>query len=376
MRYLVRIITVLVGSLGLLTAAPAVIAHADGSGSGRAVFVQTNDPAGNSIDVFTRGDNGALTFVASYPTGGKGDRAASAASDPLASQSSLVYDAPDKLLLGVNAGSNSVSVFSVSGTRLHLNQVVGSGGQFPNSIAVQGNLAYVEDAGGSGFVQGYRIAGGLLQPIEGSGRSLNLGNSNPPFFLAAPGQVGFTPDGGHLIVTLKGHNGGSVDVFGVLASGRLTAQPTTTVVGGLPFSFTFDPAGQLALLNPAFASLSTYTVNADGSLTLVSAGPSSGQGGACWVVTNSGFYLTGNTGSNDLSEYTISSNGTVSLINPIAAAGIPGAIDMASAGQFLYSQSGLSSSVKGFLVNNDGTLAPIGSFAVPDGSSQEGIAAQ
>jgi hypothetical protein len=51
---------------------------------------------------------------------------------------------------------------------------------------------------------------------------------------------------------------------------------------------------------------------------------------ACWVVTNGGFYLTGNNGSNELGEYTISSNATVSLMNPIAAGGIPVVIDMAS----------------------------------------------
>src|ERR1700680_4096819 len=83
-----------------------------------------------------------------------------AAVDPLASQSSLVYDGAHHLLLAPNAGSNTVSVFSVSGDRLHLRQIVGSGGPFPASIAVRGDLAFVLDAGLAGYVQGYRIAGG------------------------------------------------------------------------------------------------------------------------------------------------------------------------------------------------------------------------
>jgi len=58
-----------------------------------------------------------------------------------------------------------------------------------------------------------------------------------------------------------------------------------------------------------------------------------------------------------------------------AAAGIAGAIDTASSGRFVYAQSGSSSSVKAYALNNDGTLSSIGSFAVPDGGSQEGIAA-
>jgi hypothetical protein len=36
------------------------------------VFVQTNESAGNEIDVFDRGTDGRLTFASSYPTGGAG----------------------------------------------------------------------------------------------------------------------------------------------------------------------------------------------------------------------------------------------------------------------------------------------------------------
>jgi hypothetical protein len=65
------------------------------------------------------------------------------------------------------------------------------------------------------------------------------------------------------------------------------------------------------------------------------------------------------------------------LVNPLAATGIPGAIDMAASSDdhFLYAQSGASGSVKAFEVNDDGSLTPIGSWTIPDGGSQEGIAA-
>jgi hypothetical protein len=60
-----------------------------------------------------------------------------------------------------------------------------------------------------------------------------------------------------------------------------------------------------------------------------------------------------------------------------AATGIPGAVDMAASsdGHFLYAQSGGSSSVKAFAVGGDGSLSPVGSWIIPDGRSQEGIAA-
>src|SRR5437868_3949513 len=220
-RYLIRLVAAVAGALTALLGASAVLAQAAAptAGADHAVFVQTNDPAGNSIVAYARHNDGTLSWVATYPTGGNGARAAGAAVDPLASQSSLVYDSSHGLLLAPNAGSNTVSVFSVSGDTLHLNQVVASGGPFPASIGIHGDLAYVLDAGFAGYVEGYRIAGGRLHPITGSLRSLGLGNGNPPAFLQSPAQVGFTPDGSKLVITMKGNNGGSVDVFSISPDG-------------------------------------------------------------------------------------------------------------------------------------------------------------
>jgi len=376
MRHLIRLSAVIAAMATALLGAPAVLANADeGEGGQHAVFVQTNDPNGNSIAAYARNGNGTLTYAATYATGGKGGRAAGAAVDPLASQSSLVYESEHHLLLAPNAGSNTVSVFSVRGDRLRLEQVVASGGPFPASIAIHDNLAFVLDAGLAGYVQGYRIAGGRLHPIAGSQRSLGLANSNPPAFLQSPAEVGFTPNGRDLVITMKGNNHGSVDVFGVSDEGQLSSTPTATSVGGNAFAFVFDPEGRLVIVNAAFGNLSTYTVNGDGSLSLVSAGAADGQIAACWVTRVNGNYYAANAGSGSLSQYTIDEDGTVALEKSPAATGIPGAVDMAASGHFLYAQSGGSGSVKAFSVNEDGSLTPIGSWTVPDGGSQEGIAA-
>jgi 6-phosphogluconolactonase (cycloisomerase 2 family) len=376
MRYLIRLSAVIAAAATALLAAPAVLANADEGGGGHhAVFVQTNDPAGNSIAAYARNGNGTLTYVATYATGGKGGRAAGAAVDPLASQSSLVYDSEHHLLLAPNAGSNTVSVFSVSGNRLHLQQIVDSGGPFPASIAVRGDLAFVLDAGLAGYVQGYRISGGRLHPIAGSQRSLGLANSNPPAFLQSPAQVGFTPNGRDLVITMKGNGGGSVDVFTVSDEGQVSNAPTATTVGGNAFAFTFDSEGRLVIVNAAFGNLSSYTVNGNGSLSLVSAGAADGQVAACWVTQANGNYYAANAGSGSLSQYTIDESGTVTLEQSPAATGIPGAVDMAASGHFLYAQSGANGSVKAFAVSEDGSLRAIGTWTVPNGSSQEGIAA-
>jgi hypothetical protein len=59
-----------------------------------AVFVQTNDPSGNSIVAFRRNSDGTLTLATSYRTGGNGGRTSGSASDPLSSQGSLVLARP------------------------------------------------------------------------------------------------------------------------------------------------------------------------------------------------------------------------------------------------------------------------------------------
>jgi len=113
---------------------------AAGGGGSNAVFVETNGTTGNAILAYRRADDGTLTQVENYPTGGLGGAASGAAVDPLASQGALGYDSAHGLLLAVNAGSDSVSVFTVDGDTLQLQQVIGSGGFFPASIAVSGDL--------------------------------------------------------------------------------------------------------------------------------------------------------------------------------------------------------------------------------------------
>src|SRR5207247_1848710 len=108
--------------------------------------------------------------------------------------------------------SDTISVFRVHRDRLHLMQVLSSGGQFPASIAVHGKWVYVLNSGGTGIVSGFRIRGNALVPLAGSARSLGLANGDPPDFLTAPGQVGFTPNGKKLIVTTKA-SGSLIDVF-------------------------------------------------------------------------------------------------------------------------------------------------------------------
>jgi 6-phosphogluconolactonase (cycloisomerase 2 family) len=351
-----------IGALALI-AGPAVAAHAEvghNNAASHALFVQTNDPSGNAVLAYSRAVDGTLTADGSYATGGVGGTQPGAVVDPLASQGSLAYDAQSHLLLVVNAGSDSVSVFLVDGTRLSLRQVIGSGGSFPTSVTVHDDLAYVLDTGGSGALQGYRIAGATLHPIEGSNRSLGLANTDPPAFLQSPGQVGLTPDGAHLVVTTKAN--GAIDVFGVLAGGRLTDATVNPPAGTVPFAFSFDAAGRLVVVEAGTNSVSTYAIAPDSTLSVVSGPVTDGQQAACWIAAaaNGNFYVA-NTGSANLSAFHVASDGTVSLL-PGTTATAGGPIDLAASpdGRFLYSENGGAGTIDEFRVETDGSLTPIG----------------
>jgi hypothetical protein len=340
------------------------------------VFVQTNEKTGNNIVVFERHGDGRLTRADTFPTGGNGGVASPGTeSDTLASQGSLVYDAPHRLLLAVNAGSDTVSALSVEGNQLHLRSVVPSGGQFPASIAVHRKLVYVLNSGGPGVLQGFSITGKGLEPIPGSGRSLGLANSDPPDFLTSPGQVGFTPDGRGLIVTTKASRS-TIEVFRVKPNGRLSdesaSNPSATPV---PFAFTFTPNGRITVGEAGTSSVTTYELKNKGSLVDPKS-LSDNQVALCWIQRVGRFYFVSNTGSNNLSGYRISADGQPSLVTStgIVATTEPGPIDLTSprGTNFLYAQTG-SGTVNEFEVNTDGTLTTLGVvIGLPQG--MEGIA--
>jgi len=183
------------------------------------VFAMTDNPGGNAVIAYHRAADGTLTQAGNYSTEGLGGVLPTSVVDHTASQGALAYDEARGLLIAVNPGSNTISVFQVFGDRLSLSQVLPSGGDFPVSVTVHGEHAYVLNALGGGSLYGYLIAGGHLAPIPGSHRALNLGTTATSQFTATPGQVAFTPDGSQLLVTTKGSTN-DVDVFSVRADGR------------------------------------------------------------------------------------------------------------------------------------------------------------
>jgi 6-phosphogluconolactonase len=279
-----------------------------------------------------------------------------------------------RLLFAVNAGSNDISVFAVEGLGLRLLDRASSGGQMPVSVAIHDRLVYVVNAGGTPNIQGFFVEpfSGHLIHLPGSHRTLPGGASS------SPGEVAFSPDGDVLMVTEKGTN--KIDTWTVNDDGFAESGTTTDSSGATPFGFTF--VHNFAIVTEAGPSaLSSYEVDDNGRLELLTGSLGDTQKANCWVVaTRNGRYAyTTNTGSGTISSYLVLRDGRLNLLDTIA--GNTGAgtapIDMALSNNshFLYVREATKGMVDGFRVESDGSLRPVGSAGgVPAGA--QGVAAR
>lgn len=369
---------VLAASLGS-SPAYALTAHASTqlatqqSSQQQAVFVMTNGVNGNSVVAYETQGNGTLTRAGTYATGGDGGQLGGSDTDRLGSAGSLTYDPQHNLLFAVNAGSNTVTVFSVNGDVLTREQVISSGGDFPVSVAANNSLVYVLNARNGGSLQGYAVNGAKLDLVSSWHRNLGLNTSGTPEFVNTPGEVLFTFNGLGLIVTTKNASN-ALDVFGVVGAGDLTAAPVVdTLPGTVPFSATFDLSGELLVAEAGANAISSFLLNSNGTLTPVSATPT-GQSASCWVVADGYRDFVANNGSGSISGFDDTPNGPLTALgNTPTDAGTEDPVVSAD-GNYLYDQTGTSGIVDEFAVGGNGSLTKIGSVTVPGDVGGQGLA--
>jgi 6-phosphogluconolactonase (cycloisomerase 2 family) len=339
-----------------------------------AVFVLTDNTAANAVAAYHRGSDGTLTLAGTYHTGGLGGVLSGSVVDHTASEGALAYDRGSGLLFAVNPGSDSVSVFRVGGDRLQLSQVIWSGGDFPVSVTVHGDHAYVLNALGGGTLSGFRISGGRVSPIPGSSRRLGLGTTAATAFTGTPGQAAFSPDGRSLLVTTKAASN-AVDVFAVRWDGTLSPTPTVnTLAGDVPFAVAFDRNGDVLVSEAGPNAVATFSLGSGGVLSQLAVADT-GQTATCWIVRDGRYFFASNAGSGSVSGYSVgSSGGLTGLGNTSTDAGTVDATG-AGHGRFLYVQTGKSGIVDEYAVGAGGALSPIGSVTVAGAVGGEGIAA-
>ena len=285
----------------------------------------------------------------------------------------MTYDGRHNLLYVVNAGSNTVSVFSVHGADLDLRQVVPSGGSFPASIAVHDNHVFVLNGHDGGSIQGYVVVADGLVRIPAWNRPLG---SDPTQldFTQSPGQVIFTPDGRKLIVSTKA-NGNNIDVFTLGPFGTPAAHPVVTPdPSAVPFAFAFDSFGHLAVAATGISADLDLQGQPERHPDGLGTTPT-GQRGTCWVVSRGNQLFATNPGSASVTTLRTGPNGDASIVGN--AATDSGTVDpvVSADGHYLYVETGAAGILDEFRIAANGSLTKIGSVVVPDAVGAEGIAA-
>lgn len=289
------------------------------------VYTLSNQVSGNMVLVYSRAANGSLTYTASYSAGGNGSGGG------LGNQGAVVIgdNDDDDVLLAVNAGSNTISSFKITGNGLNLKSTVSSGGTTPVSIAQHDGLVYVLNAGGTGNISGFRLGeNNKLTPISNSTRPLSSNASGAA-------QVSFVRNGHVLVVTEKATN--KIITYTVNEWGRPVTMHSMTSASPTPFGFAPGRFGNIyvseAVGGAANASnVSSYKIGFNGSISLTQGPVPTGQSAACWVVLteNGKNIFTTNTASNTLSSYDVHPfSGNISILQSVAATSGMGPIDAA-----------------------------------------------
>jgi 6-phosphogluconolactonase len=391
-----------------------------------AVYMASNSWAGNEIITFPRLADGTLLpplpGVATRGLGSGPGAIPGVATDPLGSNDSLVVDPKEMRLFAVNAGSDSVSMFKIKPSGITLLDASPSQGQYPVSLAVNGDTVYVLNSQ-SNSVARFNVTHDHLNyqqtcVLPAAPRPLDppyaatASHSEQPVATEAPGQIGLSPDGKHLVVVAKegpelagfplGQTAGNgeVDVYNTASDGTVTNcdSPTTYVLpqnapdqGKFPFSFAWTNGGQL-LLTEVFgtgAALNTsavqpFNLNSDGSLTPISGPVGSGQIAVCWITVSGQNVYTTNYLTNDITSYTVGRKGSLTLNNAVAGGAQSGTLvtpidqTLSPDSQFLYQLSPGNGMVVPFAIDGGSgsltQLTPV-SDGLGTGQSPQGIAA-
>jgi 6-phosphogluconolactonase len=386
-----------------------------GNARGAAVYTTTNDPNGNAVIVFKRNRDGTLTQGPTVPTGGTGIAAQPPFTFPIVdSQGAIALAGDGRLLFVVNDGDNTITSFRTTDGGLRRVDRVSSGGVLPISLTTHGHLLYVVNEESSNIGGYYFSDDGHLWSIPGSQQLISPGfpsGSAPPNAGGVAAQIGFSPDGGQLVVTERGvpSTVGAIDTFAVHPNGSLSLEQAnrTASVDPNPFGFAFTrsgtlvvsnvgqvsgafdyPAGSLPIpqiLDPAqfTGSASSYSLSSTGTLTPISSEVLSGGRGACWLVLSGDgkFAFVTNTlstapilgppngigtGAGGLTTYRVGTGGTLTRLGQTdLGPGSPTDEAVSSDGKFLYVSDPnvppppATSHIDVFAINGNGSLTPI-----------------
>lgn len=298
-----------------------------GRSAGAAYFL-TNEPNGNFVVAADIGTDGKLTLRSAVGTGGLGAHGITSPDgpDPLFTQGAVKTSAAGKVLAAVNAGSNTVSMFSIdpaNPTNINMiGQAAPSGGEFPVSVAFNkaGTQLCALNGGAVNGVSCFNVdkQKGLV-PMANTVRSLNLNQTTPATGPAGSvSHVVFSEDNKQLVASVKGvpPQPGFLAVWDVAQDGSLSQdfQSVAPEKGGLlPFSMTVIPGKNAILATDAGIGFDIFDF---GATKKSSAVPIAGQSATCWSAFSpktGNFFLT-DIGTSMVTEINIDDNLTGTIV--------------------------------------------------------------
>jgi DNA-binding beta-propeller fold protein YncE len=348
-----------------------VIANAFAGGSWQnsaagAVFVATNNVDHNQVIMYSRSEAGALKYEGAFDTGGRGE---GGINDPLQAESSLLLSPDHHYLLAVNAGSSTLSVFEVREHSLFLLDHESTHGGNPVSVAMYGDLVYVANVGGTYHTAGFHLQPwGTLEFIPGSKGHLSGLDTEP-------GTIAFSPDGTKVIVTERQTS--KIDVFTVAVDGSLTNAVVNAAQGVEPFGAAFAPSGALLVSEAGSGAVSSYAVNADNTLSVItSKSPSSGAA-TCWVIPGGNYAYATSAITSSVSGYQLGAGGELTAMGivltqpgtqaaifpPVGVTAFPLDLAITPDNKFLYVVYSALGQVIGYQVAANGALTEVTSVS-------------
>ena len=347
-------------------------------GGSTSVFIMTNDKVKNEVLTYQRGYDGQFVLRERAATGGRGS---GGETDPLQSQGALTISGDHTLLFAVNSASGSVSSFHILNGIPVLVDNEPSEGAFPVAVTEHNGTVYVLNAGGSGAIVAFKADGfGRLHEIQNSSAFLTSTNSGAS-------SISVSPNGKWLIVIEKASN--NIDVFPILANGTLgTVVANKSVTAGV-FATVFTPGGQLIVSENQpnngtdTSSISSYTINANGTLTAITQSIPTFGNGNCWnaITPNAKWVFVDNSATSSVAGFSISSAGALSPIANTVVSTLPEGstnLDMAISadGKYLFNVLSGAGEIGVFTINADGTVNQLGSIeGLPQTVGFNGIAA-
>src|SRR5262249_47990628 len=160
-------------------------------------------------------------------------------------------------------------------------------------------------------------------------------------------------DGNVLVVTEKSTS--LIDTFAVDSEQNVPDKHQIFQSPGTePFGFAFNRKNQLFVTEAPASTVSSYAVDDDGTLTLISESVPTHQKAACWMAVskNGRLCYSANTATSSTSGFHIAPDGGISLVTPDGLTGATGAgpndLTFSEDSRYLYTLNSSGGSISAF----------------------------